>query len=204
MTLKFFIIIISIFFLFSSCTTEEKVSKNKKNMIIKLNANIKTSDILGINDLIEIRVYGESDLKRVYRINTSGIIIYPIIGKVKVIDRSIYDLTKEMEGKLKKNFFKDPQITIFLKESNSRKVYILGQVKKPGAYSYKHKLTLLKLIATSGGLTNVADFNKIILKREVDGEVKSITIEVSLIIKGLMDDLLLSPEDIIYVSESWL
>jgi len=201
---KLLIIFILAVTYFSSCGLETKVTKNKKSMITDLNKNVKTSDILGINDLIEIRVYGESELTRVYRINSSGIIIYPIIGKIKVINRSIYDLTKEMEEKLKKNFFKSPQITIFLKESNSRKVYILGQVKKPGAYNYKHKLTLLKLIASSGGLTNVADINKVILKREIDGKVNSVTIEVSLIIKGLIDDLLLSPEDVIYVSESWL
>ena len=204
MFVKLLITFILLTSFFSSCGLETKVTKNKKSIITNLNKNIKTSDIIGINDLIEIRVYGESDLTRVYRINSSGIIIYPIIGKIKVIDRSLYDLTKEMEEKLKKNFFKSPQITIFLKESNSRKVYILGQVKKPGAYSYKHKLTLLKLIASSGGLTNVADINKVILKREIDGKVNSITIEASLIIKGLIDDLLLSPEDIIYVSESWL
>jgi len=203
MLLKKLIIFILILFLYS-CGTTTEVSKKKINQILELNNNIKTSDILGINDLIEIRVYGENDLTRVYRINTSGMITYPIIGDIKVINRSINELSKEIEGKLKKKFFKNPQITIFLKESNSRKVYILGKVKKPGAYKYKHKLTLLKLLATSGGLTDVADINKVILKREINGEVKSIKIEVSLIINGLIDDLLLSPEDIIYVSESWL
>ncbi len=203
MSKKILILLISLFIL--SCNSSlETVSKDKKDLIYKLNSSIKTSDILGINDLIEIRVYGEAQLTRTYRINSSGIIIYPIIGKIKVIDRPIYTLTKEIEKKLNKKFFKDPQVTIFLKESNSRKVYILGQVKKPGAYSYKHKLTLLKLIATSGGLTNIADIDKIILKREINGKINSITIEASLIIKGLIGDLLLSPEDIIYVSESWL
>ncbi len=200
---KILLVLISLF-VFSCTSSFETVSKSKKDLITKLNASVKTSDILGINDLIEIRVYGESELTRVYRINSSGIIIYPIIGKIKVIDRPIYELTKEIEDKLSKKFFKNPQVTIFLKESNSRKVYILGQVKKPGAYSYKHKLTLLKLIATSGGLTNIADIDKIILKREIDGKINSITIEASLIIKGLIGDLLLAPEDIIYVSESWL
>jgi len=203
MIFKFFIISLSIF-LFTSCISNEKVSKSKIDMLENLNKDVKTYDILGINDLIEIRVYGENELTRTYRVNSSGIIIYPIIGKIKVLNRSIYDLTKEMEEKLKNNFFKNPQITIFLKESNSRKVYVLGQIKKPGAYNYKHKLTLLKLIATSGGFTNVANINKIILKREINGKVKSLTIDSSLIIKGLINDLLLSPEDIIYVPESWL
>lgn len=203
MSKKILILLISLFIL--SCNTSlETVSKDKKDLINELNNGVKTSDILGINDLIEIRVYGETQLTRTYRINSSGIIIYPIIGKIKVINRPIYKVTKEIEKKLNKKFFKDPQVTIFLKESNSRKVYILGQVKKPGAYSYKHKLTLLKLIATSGGLTNIADIDKIILKREINGKINSITIEASLIIKGLTEDLLLSPEDIIYVSESWL
>jgi len=199
------IIILTLFvFVYSCNTTSKTVTDDKKNFINELNKTVKTSDILGINDLIEIRVYGENELTRIYRVNNSGIIIYPIIGEIKIIDRPIYELSKEIEKKLKKKFFKDPQVTIFLKESNSRKVYILGQIKKPGAYSYKHKLTLLKLIATSGGLTNIADIDKIILKREIDGKINSITIEASLIIKGLIGDLLLAPEDIIYVSESWL
>jgi len=201
--IKTIIFIISILFVFS-CTSGEIVSKKQKQIINELNSNVKTSDILGINDLIEIRVYGEKDLTRVYRINSSGVIVYPIVGKIKVIGKSVYEVTEEIEKKLKNKFFKNPQVTIFLKESNSRKVYILGQIKRPGAYPYKHKLTLLKLIATSGGLTNIADMKKIILKREINGKVKSITINISLIIKGITDDLLLSPEDIIYVSESWL
>jgi polysaccharide export outer membrane protein len=191
-------------FIYSCGLSSETVSKEKKDFIDNLNKSIKPIDMLGVNDLIEIRVYGETELTRVYRINTSGSITFPIAGKIKVIDRSINELTKEIEKRLKTNFFKNPQVTIFLKESNSRNVYILGEVKKPGVYSYNHKLTLLKLIATSGGLTNIADISKIILKREIDGKINSITIDASLIIKGLIGDLLLSPEDIIYVSESWL
>ena len=202
--LKKILVVLILLFTISCSTSLEKVSRAKKDLIDRLNASVKTSDILGINDLIEIRVYGDQELTRTYRINNSGIIIYPLIGKIKVINRPIYELTQEIENKLSNKFLKNPQVTIFLKESNSRKVYILGQVKKPGAYSYKHKLTLLKLIATSGGLTNIADIDKIILKREIDGKINSITIEASLIIKGLTDDLLLAPEDIIYVSESWL
>ncbi len=203
--MKYFIIISLFATFFISCSiTGPSVSNKKINKIKELNSGIKITNTLGINDLIEVRVYGEDKLTRVYRINTSGIIFFPMIGSINVIDRTPLDIANEIEQKLKKKIFKNPQVTIFLKEFNSKKVYILGQVKNPGAYSYKHNLTLLKLIATSGGLTNIANIDNIILKREIKGKVNSIIIEGSLMLKGKVDDLLLSPEDIIYVPESWL
>jgi len=159
---------------------------------------------LGVDDVIEIKVYGDEKLSRTYRIGIEGKISFPLVGELIVINRSPNSIVKEIKEKLEKKYFKNPQVTIFVKERNSHKVYILGEVKKPGAYRYLAKLTLLKLIATGGGFTKTANKNKIILRRKIDGKIKSVSIPASYIIDGKIDDIILIPGDIIFIPESWL
>lgn len=159
---------------------------------------------LGMNDIIEIKVYGEPELARVYRIDSSGEILYPMIGKIIVLEKTPNEVSAVIEKRLNEKYFKNAQVTIFVKERRSKKVYVLGEVKKPGAYPYQTDLTLLQLISTSGGFTNIANRNKVILKRTIGHKTHSISIPSDRIISGKIPDITLFPNDVVYIPESWL
>ncbi len=196
-------ILILILAFFISCTQTNN-QNIKKITFVDLPELKEDISKLGVNDVIEITVYDETNLSRTFRIDTSGKILFPLIGEIEVVNRKINEIVKEIETKLSEKYLKNPQVTIFVKETNSKKVYIFGQISKPGSYSYQTDLTLLQLIATSGGFTQIADKSNIILKRNINNNVSSYKIPVNQIIDGKIKDIILIPNDIIYVSETWL
>lgn len=97
----------------------------------------------------------------------------------------------------------NPQVRVNIKEFS--KISILGQVAKPGVYELRDKLTVTEAIALAGGLTSLADANRIkIIRIENDGKEKTILVRVKDILKKgrKSQDILLQPNDIVVVPET--
>jgi polysaccharide export outer membrane protein len=111
----------------------------------------------------------------------------------------------EEKGKVGKDLFLKPDDTIII--PSLRKIYILGSVNKPGAYSVPAEewLTISKAVALAGGLTRIASPSKIILIRTSQkGRRTATKIDVSAVLQGSTEapDLDVEPGDIIFVPES--
>lgn len=156
-------------------------------------------------DLLQITVYGEKDLDRLARVSQTGLISYPLVGEVKVGGLTVPEAEAALAGKLK-DFLRDPQVTVFIKEYGNKKVFVFGQVKKPGAIELptETKLTVLEAISQAEGFTQIAAPDRTRVVRMVDGKSQSFTIEVSAITKrGEKEkDMKLEPNDIVFVPES--
>lgn len=156
-------------------------------------------------DLLKVTVLGEDDMDREIRVSQNGTITYPLVGSVKVGALT----TAEAEATLAKglaDFLQAPQVTVFIKEYGNKKVYVFGQVKKPGAIELpaETKLTVLEAISQSEGFTQIAASDSTRVVRMVDGKSRTYIIEVSAITKrGEKDkDMILEPNDIVFVPES--
>jgi polysaccharide export outer membrane protein len=110
-------------------------------------------------------------------------------------------------GKLQ-DFLINPQVTIFIKEYGNKKIYVLGEVKKPGAYELpvESRLTVLEAVSLAEGFTPIAakDRTKIIRSMR-DGKSLSLTIEISAITtRGEKEkDIPLEPNDVVWVPQSY-
>src|SRR5688572_10694109 len=93
-------------------------------------------DLVGVDDTFEVRVYGEPDLTNTYRVSADGTIHFPLAGKLQVAGLRTGDIQKRLTDLLRDSYLKDPQVTVVMKEWNSRKLSVLGQVQKPGSVSY--------------------------------------------------------------------
>jgi polysaccharide export outer membrane protein len=72
-----------------------------------------------------------------------------------------------------KAFVKDPEATVVVKEINSRRVFVTGEVEKPGVYQLTSRLSVLQLIAMAGGLKEYAKKDRIVVLRlELGREVR--------------------------------
>jgi polysaccharide export outer membrane protein len=158
-------------------------------------------------DLLDIRVYGQSDLDLEVRIPRSGTINYPLVGSLKASGRSTAEFEKELADKLRGDYIKDPHVTVTVKEYAERKVYILGGIKAPGVYplSPTERITLLQLVSTSGGYTDRAykEYTQII-RRTGKGERKVIRLSLvkveQAVAKGEAGaDLELWPDDLVVI-----
>jgi polysaccharide export outer membrane protein len=156
---------------------------------------------LGIDDVFEVRVFAEPDLSGTYRVSADGTIDYPLVGRISIIGMRSGDIQELIATKLKDGYLKSPQVSLMVKEWNSRKVSVIGQVQKPGSVAYFTNMTIVDAIAAAGGFTGIASKNSVTLRRENKGSVTSKNCPVADISEGRAPNVVLRPGDILVVEE---
>ncbi len=158
--------------------------------------------IIGPSDVLEVRVFGEPELTGVYRVESDGTIRLPLVGDVDVDGITPDEAHARIELAYNGRYLKDAQVTVFVKESNSRKVVVLGEVKSPGSYPYEERMTIIGAIARAGGTGKLADLNRTLITREKDGTKVSTQVRVADIRSGRAADVEVFPGDIVYIPET--
>lgn len=163
---------------------------------------VKSAVALGPDDVFEVRVFQEEELSSLYRVSNKGTINFPLIGEVVVEGKTPSVIEKEISERLEKDYLKKAYVSIFVKEFNSKKIFVFGEVKKPGTFRYEDKMSIIQAITLAGGLTQTASKSNVSITRIVQGIEKHVTIEVDKIWKGEEANFLLKPGDIIFVPET--
>ncbi len=112
--------------------------------------------ILGPGDVLEIRVYGHEDLFTKTEILPDGTFSFPLVGSVKGAGLTIGELEKVLEKKLADGYLVAPKVSISLAAYGSQKVFIFGEVKKPGVYPIRGPTLLQEVISMAEGFTELA------------------------------------------------
>jgi polysaccharide export outer membrane protein len=117
------------------------------------NSNVK----LGIGDLVEVSVFGVPDLSTKARISGSGDVYLPLIDYVHIADLTTDEAQELIQKRLEDGgFVRSPHVAIFVDESASQSVTVLGEVTHPGPYAAIGERRLFDLISAAGGLTEKA------------------------------------------------
>ena len=155
---------------------------------------------LGPDDVIEVSVYQEKELSATVPVRPDGKISIPLIGEMPASGKTAVELQKEISIRYAK-FISEPAVTVVVKEVNSPKVSVLGEVKNPGMYKIKDRATLLDAIAMAGGLTEYAKRDKVTLIRvNPAGETSRVKVNLDDQIKGSRGNTIyILPYDKIYV-----
>lgn len=128
------------------------------------NSNVK----LGVGDLVEISVFGVPDLSSKSRISGSGDLYLPLIDYVHVADLTTDEAQELIQKRLTDGgFVRDAHVSIFVDESASQAVTLLGEVNRPGPYPAIGERRLFDLISAAGGLTDKAG-RKVTIERRGD------------------------------------
>jgi len=157
---------------------------------------------LGPGDVFEVKVYEEPDLSGMYRVSAAGTINYPLLGEIKVEGMTSNTLADRLQQLLGEKYLKNPQVSIFVKEYNSKKISVFGQVNKPGTFAYEEGMTVIEAVSMAGGFTKTAAKDDTSVTRLVDGEEKKFLVPVEAIAQGKARNFVLKPGDIVYVPES--
>ena len=158
-------------------------------------------DRVGVDDVFEVRVYGEPDLSGLYHVAVDGTIDYPLIGRVRAVGLRSGEIQQLLVAKLKDGYMKSPQVTVTVKERNSQKITVFGQVSKPGQVAYYPNMTILDVIANAGGFTGIAAKNSVNLRREVRGKIETHVLPVADITEGRSQNVMVLPGDVLVVDE---
>jgi len=154
-----------------------------------------------MDDTFDVRVYGEAELSGTFRVATDGTIDYPLVGRVLVSGLRTGEIQKLLVEKLKDRILKDPQVVVTVKDRNSQKISVLGQVAKPGQVSYYPNMTIVDAIANAGGFTGIAAKNSVNLRREVAGKIETHIFPVADISEGRSPNVQVLPGDVLVVDE---
>ena len=157
---------------------------------------------IGPDDVFDIRVYGEKDLSDTFRVSSDGTIDYPLLGTIivnKMTPTEVADLIER--GLVEKELLKNPQVTVFVQEYNSKKISVFGEVKKPGTFPYKDGMTVVEAVAIAGGFTSMAKKNDTTVIRVMGGEKKRFRVPVEAIGQGRAGNFILRSRDIVFVPE---
>ena len=115
-------------------------------------------------DVLSISVRPAPEINRDLTVRPDGKVSFDLVGDVEVGGRTVREIHDVIESRLKE-FVVHPDVTVVLKESSSRRFYVLGEVFKPGAFPLIGDVTALNAIAGAGGLTHFAQKGGIRLVR---------------------------------------
>ena len=157
---------------------------------------------LGPGDLIEVRVFQEPELSGLYQIGSQGDLIFPLCRRVVVGGSTANGAAEKLRACLAEGFLRDPQVTVLVREFNSKKIFVFGEVQKPGTFPYQDGMTVITAVTLAGGFTRTAAQNSTSVTRKVDAQEVKVRVNVQDIALGKAPNFLLEPGDIVYVPES--
>jgi polysaccharide export outer membrane protein len=158
-------------------------------------------DRIGVDDTFDVRVYGEAELCGMFRVATDGTVDYPLAGRLQVAGLRTGEIQQLLVTKLKDKYLKEPQVVVTIKERNSQKISVLGQVSKPGQVGYYPNMTIVDAIASAGGFTGIAAKNSVNLRRAVAGKIEMHVFPVADISEGRSPNVMVLPGDVLVVDE---
>jgi polysaccharide export outer membrane protein len=157
---------------------------------------------LGPGDTIHIVVFQNPDFTTEVRVSESGVISYPLIGRVELGGLSIVAAEQKIATMLKEGgFVKQPQVNITLSQIRGNQVSVLGQVNRPGRYPLETFNTHVSdVLAIAGGATS-AGSDTVVLAGTRSGKPyrKEIDIASLYLDEKRGDDVLVEGGDAIYV-----
>src|SRR5262245_32976263 len=121
--------------------------------------------VIGTDDLLGIVYWRDKEMSTDARVRPDGRISLPLINEVQAAGLTPEELQKKVTEESKR-FMEDASITIVVREILSLKVFITGEVAKPGPYSLTSATTVMQLISLAGGLREYANGKNIMIMRE--------------------------------------
>ena len=136
--------------------------------------------VLGPNDRIRLKVYGEPDITGEYEIDNGGQVSIPLAGHIKAAGATTPQLERSIKAALAKGIVRDPRVNVEI--AQYRPYYILGEVKKSGEYPYRNGLTVMDAVASAGGFTYRANENKVYLRRSGAGAEEILPLDAPVLV----------------------
>jgi polysaccharide export outer membrane protein len=176
----------------------------------------KNNYVVGPGDVLDIQVWDNSDLNRTVEISQEGSFSFPFVGKVKASNLSVFQIERLLVKKLSDGYLVAPQVSITVAEYRNQKVFLFGEIARPGSYVLKHRSHLLEIISEAGGFTAQRGATGVVVRPEADANKQAptsihaakkgeiIQINLDKLLSGAADapPFYVMPGDSIYIGES--
>ncbi len=201
---KIFLLFFVLYFVLSCATSNfppvTELPKDTASEKVSKSADFSSTYIIGPGDSLDINVWKEPDFSRVVVVRPDGKITMPLIGDVVASGLTAIQLQEKLE-KLLKEYVEIPKVSVSVTAAHNMKIYLLGNVARPGEIELTKPITVLEAISIAGGLNEWAKETDLRLMRKINGQLKTYRINYKAIIEGKdpSQNIVLKPGDTIYV-----
>jgi len=156
--------------------------------------------VIGPEDVLSVVFWRDKDMSADVTVRPDGKISLPLLNDVQAAGLTPIQLRDRLV-EVSKQFFEDPSVSVVVKNMNSRKVFVTGQVTRPGPYALVAPTTVLQLISIAGGLGDYAKSEKISIVRNEGGKQTSFKFNYKEVINSrrLDQNIELKPGDTVVV-----
>lgn len=155
---------------------------------------------LHAGDQIEVSVWKEMDLLRTVIIRPDGKFTFPLVGEIQAAGRSVEQINTDITTRLRK-YIPEPVVTVSVTGIEGNRIYVIGQVNKPGMFVMNPQFSVLQAMSLAGGATPYAALNDIIILRGAGAAQKSLQFRYGDVSRGrnLEQNILLESGDVVVV-----
>ncbi len=151
-------------------------------------------------DMLSIAVWKEPDLQGPVLVRPDGTFSFPLCGQIDARGKTVNELQQLVSERLRK-FISDPVVTVSIQEVKGNKVYVLGQVNKPGEFIVNPRVDVMQALSMAGGTTAFASLGEIVILRRTDAGQQALPFRYADVARGrnLNQNIMLQAGDVVVV-----
>ncbi|NTJ42699.1 polysaccharide export protein [Agrobacterium larrymoorei] len=132
---------------------------------------------LDSGDRLRVTVFDQAGLTNTYTVDQAGYIAFPLVGQVTARGKTIQQMEAALAQQLRQGYLRNPDVSIEI--DRYRPVFVMGEVGRPGQYSYVPGMTVQNAIAIAGGFTPRANQRDVDITRKLNANVSTGRIIIS-------------------------
>jgi len=156
--------------------------------------------VLAAGDVIDVKFFFVPELDESQIVRPDGFMTLQLLGDVQAQGKTPAELHRELLKRYAAHL-KNPNITVMIRRVNDSRVWVGGEVKRPGPVQMTSRLTVLEAIMDVGGGTRpMADLKNVLVVRQREGKSYGCLVDIKEVLKGKESEIfLLQPRDVVYV-----
>jgi polysaccharide export outer membrane protein len=134
-------------------------------------------------DVLQVSVWKEPDLQLEVLVRPDGAFSFPLAGDVDTRSKSIEELRTELTSRLKR-YIPDPVVTIAVRQIMGNRIFVIGQVNRPGDFPFSRPVDVMQALSMAGGTTSFAALNDIVILRRDGTQLRKIMFRYADVARG--------------------
>jgi polysaccharide biosynthesis/export protein len=134
-----------------------------------------TDYIVGAQDVLTIKVFDQDDLSGRFTVEADGTFTFPLIGRVKAGGLTLRAVETELKTQLANGYFRNPHVSVTVEQYKSQRIFVMGEVQRPGPQPLTGNMTLIEALAVAGSTTDAATGEALIVRAKPGTKVSGPT-----------------------------
>jgi polysaccharide export outer membrane protein len=152
------------------------------------------------SDRLQISVWKEPDLTQEVIVRPDGAFSFPLVGEVNAVGKTVEEIRRELVQQLSR-VIQDAVVTVAVLEIRGNKIYVIGQVVRPGEFIVNPRVDVIQALSLAGGTTPFASPSEIFVLRRDGGQQRRLPFNMEAVVRGreLEQNILLRSGDVVVV-----